>query len=46
MESGVCEFERDSRTGDAVLIAPVSAQFPANREFYREIAISGFGMLY
>jgi hypothetical protein len=26
-KSGVCEFEQDSRPGDAVLIAPVS---PAN----------------
>jgi hypothetical protein len=27
-EKGICEFEPDSRPGDAVLIAPVSTQIP------------------
>ena len=33
---GMSWCELDSHTGDAVVIAPVSRQFPANREFYRE----------
>ena len=31
------KFEHDSHAGDAVLSHPSPSEFPANREFYREI---------
>jgi hypothetical protein len=37
VKSGNPAKRPDCLAGDAVLIAPVSGEFPENREFYREI---------